>query len=384
MGATAATVVPGGGNKRTDCLLQMSAEAVGYPAGKTPKGVTCADGDSCDFDRQRNGVCVFQVSFCLNEPARSCQPRSVSRLTLKLKKKSPVDITPLQAALAAIPLPTSATVRAPAALVSVPVVGPNKQGLVSSRRVPLKATAKAGGQSDPDTYGLTCVPTTVAGGPTTTTTPASTSTTLPPVPPGLPGAGLVSEITAAAVSAQGIVSITFTLTDGTGIPLVPSTASTSNPAQARVRFAIAHLDLESTTTEVTTATFTRYRSYIFRTPGQPGYDSGAPLSTVDATRGSYTYTFAPPLPPGFPATTTHTVGGQVERTLETQKLYADARFDLVPARRAVPLARALATTAQCNGCHDPLAFHGGGRGEVGPPPAWHAAPACDGGRHAAG
>ena len=364
-GATAATVVPGGGNKRTDCLLQMSAEAVGYPAGKTPKGVTCADGDSCDFDRQRNGVCVFQVSFCLNEPTRSCQPRSVSRLTLKLKKKSPVDITPLQAALAAIPLPTSATVCSPAALVSVPVVGPNKQGLVSSRRVPLKATAKAGGQSDPDTYGLTCVPTTVAGGPTTTTTPASTSTTLPPVPPGLPGAGLVSEITAAAVSAQGIVSITFTLTDGTGIPLVPSTASTSNPAQARVRFAIAHLDLESTTTEGTTATFTRYRSYIVPTPGQPGYDSGGSLATVDATRGIYTYTFATALPPGFPATTTHTVGGQVERTLETQKLYANPLFDFVPASGAVTLARELTTTAQCNGCHDPLAFHGGGRREVG-------------------
>src|SRR5437762_2850789 len=280
MGATAATVVPGGGNKRTDCLLQMSAEAVGYPAGKTPKGVTCADGDSCDFDRQRNGVCVFQVSFCLNEPTRSCQPRSVSRLTLKLKKKSPVDITPLQAALAAIPLPTSATVCSPAALVSVPVVGPNKQGLVSSRRVPLKATAKAGGQSDPDTYGLTCVPTTVAGGPTTTT-------------------------------------------------------------------------------EGTTATFTRYRSYIVPTPGQPGYDSGGSLATVDATRGIYTYTFATALPPGFPATTTHTVGGQVERTLETQKLYANPLFDFVPASGAVTLARELATTAQCNGCHAPLAFHGG-------------------------
>ena len=70
---TAATLVPGGGNRRTDCQLQMSAEGVGFPAGKTPKGVSCADGDVCDLDGQRNGVCVFQVSLCLNQPTRACQ-----------------------------------------------------------------------------------------------------------------------------------------------------------------------------------------------------------------------------------------------------------------------------------------------------------------------
>ena len=31
-GVTGATV-PGGGNARTDCLLQLSAEGVGFPAG---------------------------------------------------------------------------------------------------------------------------------------------------------------------------------------------------------------------------------------------------------------------------------------------------------------------------------------------------------------
>ena len=78
MRVAGATLVPGGGGRRTDCIMQMSAEGVGFPAGKTPKGVSCADGDVCDLDGQRNGVCLFGVSLCLNQPTRSCQPRSVN------------------------------------------------------------------------------------------------------------------------------------------------------------------------------------------------------------------------------------------------------------------------------------------------------------------
>lgn len=367
--ATAATLVPGGGGGRTDCLMQMSAEGIGFPAGKTPKGVSCADGDVCDVDGQRNGVCVIAVGLCLNQPTRSCQPRSVTKATVKLKKKkAPVDLAPLKAALAAIPLPTKATVCSASALVSIPVVAPNGQGVVSSRQVVLKGMAKAGGQTDTDSYTLTCVPTTVAGGPTPTTTlpvPPTTTTTLPPVPTGPPGAGLASQITAAAVNAQGALTITFTLTDTAGIPLIPSTASTDNPAQARVRFTVAHLDVETTTTEGTSATFTRYRSYIVPQPGSPGYDSGGSLAALDAAHGIYTYTFATILPAGFPAAVTHTIGGQVQRAVGSQTIYANPLFDFVPAGGPVTTQRQVTTTAQCNGCHDPLAEHGGGRREVG-------------------
>jgi hypothetical protein len=108
IGVDGATLVPGGGGARTDCLLQMSAEGVGFPAGKTPKGVSCADGDVCDLDRQRNGICLFQVGFCLNQPTRSCQPRSINKTSIKPKKKGSVDIAALAAALAAIPLPATA------------------------------------------------------------------------------------------------------------------------------------------------------------------------------------------------------------------------------------------------------------------------------------
>jgi hypothetical protein len=363
----AATLIPGGGNRRTDCIMQMSAEGVGFPAGKTSKGVSCADGDACDLDGQRNGVCLFRVSLCLNEATRACRPRTVRKARIRTKKKSPVDDTDLQAALAAIPLPTGETVCSPAVLVPVPLKGPNRQGVVPKRRVPVKGRARAGAHTDSDTYQLTCVPTTIGGGSTPTTTPASTTTTTTPipVPPAQPGAGLVSEITAATVNAQGVVTITFTLTDDAGLPLIPSTASTDDARQARVRFTIAHLDVEPTTTEGITTTFTRYRSYIVPTPGQPGYDSGGSLGTLDAARGIYAYTFGTVLPAGFPAQVTHTVGGQVERTVNAQTLSANPLFDFVPAGGAVTTVRQVTTTGQCNGCHDPLAEHGGGRREVG-------------------
>ena len=101
------------------------------------------------------------------------------------------------------------------------------------------------------------------------------------------------------------------------------------------------------------------------TPGQPGYDSGGSLGALDQARGIYTYTFATTLPAGFPATVTHTVGGQVQRSIGAQTLSANPLFDFVPAGGAVTTVRQVATTAECNGCHQPLAEHGGGRREVG-------------------
>src|SRR5262249_62399981 len=182
------------------------------------KGVSCADGDFCDVDGQRNGVCVFRVSLCLNVPTRACRPRMVKKAKVRAKKKSPVDATALQATLAAIPMPTDATVCSAPALISVPAMGPGGRGRVRSRQVALKGSAKSRGHHDSDTYKLTCVPTTVGGGPPTTTpaTITTTTTTPIPIPPPQVGAGLKSEITAAAVSAQGIVTITFTLTDDAG------------------------------------------------------------------------------------------------------------------------------------------------------------------------
>jgi len=198
---------------------------------------------------------------------------------------------------------------------------------------------------------------------TSTTTVVPTSTTSTTVVVGLqaPGSGLQSHITGATVSASGTVVVTFTLTDGDGNPVKPVTTATSDPTQAQVRFTIARLELDAETYNGFTTTFTRYENY--KTP-RPGYDSGGTLATLDPVAGTYAYTFATTLPAGFPAGLTHTVGGQVTRTFEGAMLVANPVFDFVPAGGPVTTVREDTTTAQCNGCHDPLEAHGGTRQEV--------------------
>src|SRR5581483_10579379 len=93
------------------------------------------------------------------------------------------------------------------------------------------------------------------------------------------------------------------------------------------------------TVEGLTATFTRYRNYVLATQTspithassmQPTYDTKGTFAAVDAA-GTYTYTFATVLPPGFPASETHTVGAQVERAFGGQTLVANPIFDFVPS-----------------------------------------------------
>ena len=226
-----------------DCLMQMSAEGVGFPAGKTPKGVSCADGDTCDLDGRRNGVCLFSIALCLNEPTRACQPRDVRQTNVKAKKKSGIDVASLQAQLAAIPLPTRATVCTPGTLISVPLPGPNHKGLVKPRHVALKGVAKAGGKTDSDTYKLTCAPTTIAGGGTPTTVIGATTTTSTTIPYRWPARRRSPVTDHGRNDHPGRRRHRHVQLDRRGrYSLVPSTVSTTNPAQARVQFTLAHLD----------------------------------------------------------------------------------------------------------------------------------------------
>src|SRR5262249_55065565 len=190
-----------------------------------------------------------------------------------------------------------------------------------------------------------------------------------------PGAGLQAEIVAATIAADGTVTVTFTMTDGS-IPPVPVMPTGSTPADsdhARVRVTIARLDIDHETLEGNTSfstDFPRYRNYItttatgaFGSSPQPGYDSGGTFALADAATGTWTYTFKNRLPTDLNRSLTHTVGAQVERTFDGASLVANPVFDFVPD--GGPLTkRELTTTAECNSCHGQLAVHGGGRREV--------------------
>jgi OmcA/MtrC family decaheme c-type cytochrome len=390
-GPARAVMVDGGGPKRKDCVVQLMSDGVGFPAGKPRlKGVSCSDGDFCDADGRRDGVCRFLVLMCTNQasPALTgCAASEVTSVTttgrLGKGKSGEVDTSAIDAAVGAM-LPTSAAGCSEPVEFDVPVAGPNGKGDMTPGRGEIRATAVSSRGKDKDRYRFTCLPsgldgptttstttpstvTTIVPGTTTSTTTQSTvtttSTTLPTF--GAPGPGLEAEITDAAVAADGTVTVTFLLTDAAGVPLEPTTSSTDDPAEARVRMTIARLEVVEDTTEGFTTDFTRYRNYVTSgAAAQPAYDTAGEFGPLDPVTRTRTYTFATKLPAGFPAGLTHTVGAQVERGFESAALVANPLFDFVPAGGAVTTMREVTTTAQCNRCHDPLAVHGGGRREV--------------------
>ena len=89
---------------------------------------------------------------------------------------------------------------------------------------------------------------------------------------------------------------TFTVTDGNGIPLTATTSSAESDQQARVRFALAHLEEYAGGGDLGN-TFFRYVNEVNAT--SPAYDSGGTLEVVDAATGTYRYTFATHLPEGY-------------------------------------------------------------------------------------
>jgi hypothetical protein len=127
-------VVPGGGPKRTDCLLELSTTTgQPFPAGKSALGATCADGDACDPDTTRNAACRYSVSLCVNmtDPALpGCTARDLKSVKVKATgpKAQRPDLSALEAAIAGLSLP-GATPQCTAAVdLEVPVGGPDKKG----------------------------------------------------------------------------------------------------------------------------------------------------------------------------------------------------------------------------------------------------------------
>lgn len=210
-----------------------------------------------------------------------------------------------------------------------------------------------------DTPGET--PTTGAPSPSFTATPTVVVTETPSTTPASPlptpvGSGVKAAILSAGFTEDGTLNVVFTLTDDAGLPLTPVLSSTQDPQRARVRFTLARIEEYNAGGELQ-RTYDRYVNEINRQ--RPGYDSGGTLSTIDAVRGLYQYTFRRQFSPVL-ASATYTVGLQVDRVLDGVQRAANPVFDFVPEGRE-PNIRAGTTTEQCNSCHDPLVAHGNRR-----------------------
>jgi OmcA/MtrC family decaheme c-type cytochrome len=170
--------------------------------------------------------------------------------------------------------------------------------------------------------------------------------------------GLTITANSATISSTGIISVTYTITDPTGLGLDANGATT--PGAVSVSFVASVLphgsyDYTAYTTRAASGT-------LLTNTLQPGADSGG--TTTSLGSGQYTYTFGTAAPTGFDATATHTIGIYGSRTLTAFNLgtnYASTTYNFVPNGTKVAYINDQIETASCDNCHDQLSAHGGSR-----------------------
>ncbi len=198
-----------------------------------------------------------------------------------------------------------------------------------------------------------------------------------PGTPGTPGqgaynteAGLKLEIVSATIDANNKAHIRFRLTDPAGVPLDEDGLYTEGKVETR--FVLSHLVPEASPPPNTTPV-AHYKAYTTLTQTspitgnsavQPTNDTGGVYTVIDAKSGLYDYQLATDLGT-VDATQTHTVGAWAWRDVGGKTYVANQVFDFRPDGQAVTVRREIVKTEACNGCHNPLAVHGGYRRETG-------------------
>jgi OmcA/MtrC family decaheme c-type cytochrome len=168
--------------------------------------------------------------------------------------------------------------------------------------------------------------------------------------------GLNITINSAKIDSNGVISVTYTISDPQGLPL--DAAGVTTPGAVSLAFVAAYIPKgQEQYVAYTTASAT---GAALGTITRPTWEFGAPPPQVGP--GQYTYTFTTHAPAGFDATATTTVAVDGNRDLTVFNLgtnYAGATFNFVPNGSPVTVTRDVIRTQSCNTCHDQLAFHGG-------------------------
>jgi len=173
--------------------------------------------------------------------------------------------------------------------------------------------------------------------------------------------GLVITINSASVSAAGVISVNYTLTDPTGLPLDGSGVTT--PGAVTLAYIAAYIPKgQDQYVAYTTAPATGKALGTITRPDfeLPAFGSGGTVTPLGP--GQYKYTFKAQAPSNFDPTATTTVAIDGNRDLTAFNLgtsYAGTTFNFVPNGAAVTVTRDVIRTQSCNSCHDQLAFHGG-------------------------
>jgi OmcA/MtrC family decaheme c-type cytochrome len=168
--------------------------------------------------------------------------------------------------------------------------------------------------------------------------------------------GLVMKINSASISSVGAISVTYTLTDPSGLPL--DAAGVNTPGAVALTFIAAYIPKgQEQYMAYTTASAT---GPVLGTVTRPTFETSGG-TTTSLGNGQYTYIMKAKAPAGFDATVTTTVGMNGNRNLTSFNLgtsYGSDTFTFVPNGSPVTVTRDVIKTASCNGCHDQLVFHG--------------------------
>jgi OmcA/MtrC family decaheme c-type cytochrome len=178
--------------------------------------------------------------------------------------------------------------------------------------------------------------------------------------------GVAVRINSASIAKDGTITCRFTIADSQGHGL--DVTGMQTPGALTMRFVAAYIP--SGKAQYVAYTTTVLKSTINDNPPQTqaGADSTGKYTLIDATTGTYDYTFATKAPANFDATATHTIGMQAERDLSaygiTEVAADDAVYSFVPNGSPVTTVRDVVNEASCNNCHNPLSAHGGARKKV--------------------
>ena len=168
--------------------------------------------------------------------------------------------------------------------------------------------------------------------------------------------GLVITINSASISSTGAISVTYTLTDPSGLSLDANGVTT--PGAIALTYFAAYIPKgQEQYVSYTTASATGTK---LGTVTRPTFEEGGGTLTTLGS-GQYQYTMAHQAPAGFDPTVTTTIGMVGTRDLTSFNLGTNSSgttFNFVPNGSTVSVTRDVIRTASCNTCHDQLVFHG--------------------------
>jgi OmcA/MtrC family decaheme c-type cytochrome len=173
--------------------------------------------------------------------------------------------------------------------------------------------------------------------------------------------GLKLEIQHVAFDPLPNVNVTFKLSDDAGQPL--DRLGIQTPGTVAMQFILSRI--RPGDTQYTSYVLRTFNSAALGTVQDPWSDPANATNSAytDLGNGVYKYTFAAQLPANFDLNSTTTLGVQAARDLTSfglSRYKANVTIDFVPSGTPVTQVRDVVRIENCNQCHNPLAWHGGG------------------------